>query len=175
MNFIYMIIFQVYIFRINTSIKRLLKIFILQIFTKLFLKNNNWSQIALDLIKISIDHWFSNLSINCFGSIGFDHCFQKIYTIIAFRLEKILNLCNIIIILFYLKKLLNLTKMLMSLSNFFHFIQNRNSIRFDLLWVNLKHHVKSHLFVINYKFLISVQIKFELHNKNISWLKILLD
>ena len=163
MNFICAIFIQIYISNLYTSIKRLLKIFILQIFAKLFLKNNNWSQIALDLMKVSIAQRFSNLSKYCFWSIGFDYCIQKIYTIIEFWFEKILNLCNYIIILFYLKKLLDLTKMLMSLSNFFHFIQNRNSISLYLLWVNLKHHVKSHLFIINYKFLISVQINFKLY------------
>ena len=81
------IIVQINIFRIYSSVKRLINLTVLQIFAKLLLKMDDRSQVTLDLIKVSVDHRISNLSKNSLGSICFNHSFKKIYAFILSLIE----------------------------------------------------------------------------------------
>ena len=152
MNFIDLVIFNIYKFLHNTSKKRLLPIFIIQIMPILFLQKNDRGQIALNLMKISIDHRLSNLSKNCLRSVCFNSCFKKINALILNWVEQVLNKFEVFVVF----------------TQNLHFIQNRDRISFNLLGINLKHHIKSHLFVIHNMFLVSVQVYFELDLYSIS-------
>lgn len=136
MDFIDLVIFKIYKFLHNTPKKRLLPIFIIQIMAMLFLQKNDRGQIALNLMKISIDHRLSNLSKNCLRGVCFNSCFQKINALILNWVEQIFNMHKVFVVF----------------TQNLHFIQNRNRISFNLLGIDLKHHIKSHLFIVYYIF-----------------------